>query len=181
MKYRQMSNIETFYTDEKGYTLPELLTVMALAGFLGVMVMSVFLFGQGFMKKWNSNVQLTNKTQVLMNAITNDLYRASGIDQVKNNRIALSFEKDSTRVYEVQKGKILLNNQILQIGDISIVNLEFYKVELNDKSVGSSENMENKEFAIEFSLEVAAGSDTISASRLVVPRKPILWKSLDEP
>jgi prepilin-type N-terminal cleavage/methylation domain-containing protein len=176
MENRQMNDIGKYLAEEKGYTLPELLTVMAIAGFLSVMVMSVWQFGQGSFQKWNSNVQMVNKLHVMANGLSEEVYRAKEIREVEYNRLVLIAGGDSLLVYKMEDGDLLRNDREVSSGVIEIVDLQFQKLEKNVETNAESVYEEVIRFAVGIDLTVAAGGDTLSASRVVYPRKPVLWK-----
>lgn len=171
-----MNDIGKYLAEEKGYTLPELLTVMAIAGFLSVMVMSVWLFGQSYYQKWNTNVQIVNKLHVVANGLSEEVYRAKEIREVENNRLVLIASGDSLFVYKMKDGNLLQNDRKVSTGVIEIVDLQFQKLEKLVETNADSVYAEAIRFAVGIDLTLAAGGDTLSVSRVVYPRKPILWE-----
>ncbi len=170
-----LNDIQGYLADEQGYTLAELLTVIAIAGLLFAMAMSVWVFGQEYYEKWNRNIQIVNKVHVLITGLSNEIYRAREIHDVEGDRLVLLTGKDLIRVYTVGKGELLRNDRAVSHGEIEIVSLDFYKI---DAWAGKDEEaglMQKARYAIGIDLTVAAKNDTLSVSRMVYPRVSYSW------
>jgi len=172
-----MNRLSNRVREEHGYTLAELLTVFAVAGLLFVMSLWVWMFAQEYINRWSRSVQSINKMHLLSNSLTDELFRASEIKQIRESELTLMIG-DSLRIYTTKDGKLIRNNQPIQLGEVRVVSLHFHRIYRTETEDVFEPDSMNKLFATGIDLQIALREDTLTAFRMVYPRKPILWEPI---
>lgn len=161
----------------------EMLVVIAITGVIAWLTFSIYLFGQRYYANWNKKLNLQNELHVIIQGLTEDLYRAEHIVAFEENTLVLQMGDQSERVYQVRNDTLFRNKQNVVGDGLSLV--AFRVATQHKKSFGASKpaGMGRAEASkidfYELMLSLTNGRDTLSAIRAVHLRKPSNWNTLN--
>lgn len=169
----------SYISDEAGFTLTELLVVLALGGIILYLATASFLFSQQYVRHWDDQIHLLNATQLISQLITNELYQADTILEVEETQLSTRRRSGETREFSINNGRLMINNRIFNSSAAELTNLQFRPIYNSspDESAGSSQTWIK---GVELNFQLTIGADTMSAKRLVMLRQPIMWNHLSE-
>ena len=179
---RSILNNSVGYTDEKGFSLVEMLVVIAITGVIAWLTFSIYLFGQRYFINWNKKLNLQNELHVIIQGLAEDIYRAEHIVAFEENKLVLQMGDQSERVCQAQDDTLFRNKRNLLSDDLSLV--AFRVAAHHKKSSGASKptGMGRAEAGkidlFELMLSLTNRRDTLSTTRVVHLRKPSNWNSL---
>lgn len=156
----------------------EILVVIAITGIILWLTLSIYLFGQRYFITWNKSMNLQNEVHVIIQGISEDIFRAERIAGFDANKLALQMDDQNERIYQVKDGTLLRNEQKLTGESIylSAFNVTAHKESpwLSRRN-GLDRAEAGKVSLFEISLSLTNGTDTLSVTRAVHLRKPSNW------
>lgn len=171
------------FLNNNGFSLAELLIVLALIGVMGVYVSSVYLFSEQSVNQWRNSLSLQNEYQALMNGIIEDIYKAEALVGIDNHALKLELPGGVIRTYEKENGNLVRNDKPLNKQDVHVSGLAFkwkYRPGSPDKSIGKNDLVYEEITFIEVKLSLAVSKDTLVSARAVRLRNPLMWASLEQ-
>lgn len=132
--------------NDKGITLVELLSVIAIGGIVMVLIMSILSNGQKQYSSQTADAEQLNDLRFVAKVITKEIRKA---DKVEVNPNSLKLGTESPIVFTIANGEVLRNGSILAT---DIAELSF-KPPINGllsiKIVGSKDNSRNQKLETE--------------------------------
>jgi len=163
--------------NDKGYTLAELLVVLALGGLILYLSSATYLFAERYVQRWRGQVHLLNATQLVSQHIANELYRAESIVDLDNDRLIIKRDNDSMREIGATGGQLMINNRTYGFTEAQLLRLNFRPI-TNSTFTGAAESSGARIKGVEFHLRLATASDSMSVTRMVMLRRPVMWNPL---
>lgn len=160
-----------------GFSLVELLVVLALIGLMAGFVASIYLFGERMLLEWKRSMRLQNELHTLADGMSEDIYRAELLEEIGSNYIKLTMPGDTGRIYEQNGTQLLRNGRSLNHGTVGIVELVF-----EGEETGSRKGKTSPEdiTLIRIMLSLSDGQDTLALTRAIHLRRPATWKPAGE-
>ena len=169
-------------TNDRGFSLVELLVVLTLIGILSVFVMSSYFFASESIYTWRNNLKLENAIHLLLSGMAEDIYKSEHIIKIEDQSLSLKMIDGTERRYYLDDGILFRGSHSLLTANLEVASLNFSN--LSDKSENGFWDDEESKLSdfktILIRLSVTNGEDTLSSKRAVSLRKPSLWKSLGE-
>ncbi|MEX2345033.1 MAG: prepilin-type N-terminal cleavage/methylation domain-containing protein [Balneolaceae bacterium] len=166
---------------EEGFSLVEVLVVIALTGIVMWLTFAVYLFGQRYFVNWNQNLSLQNELHVIIQGITEDVYRAERIAGFGEEELILKMDDQNERVYHVKDDTLFRNTRSLPGTSIALAAFRVAAKNNDAKNVSGSDKTETGKVSLfEISLSLTNGTDTLSTTRAVHLRKPSNWNVSDD-
>ncbi|CAN5489107.1 hypothetical protein BH23BAC3_BH23BAC3_22340 [soil metagenome] len=172
-----MSLDSSHLTDNKGYTLAELLVVLALGSIVLYLASVTYLFSQQYVHQWNNQVHLVNASQIISQSISVALFQADKVTHLDETELFIERRDGSVREFRVDNGALSVNLRTVNINQAILTNLQFLPI-LDDSPAATASSGESWMKGVEVSVVVAIKTDTLSSKRLVMLRQPVMWNDL---
>lgn len=163
--------------NDKGYTLAELLVVLALGGLIVYLSSAIYLFAERYVQRWRGQVHLLNATQLVSQHIADELYRAESIVEIKENTLNIQRSNQSLREISATGGQLMINNRTYGFEEAQLIRLNFIPI-ADGAYTGTTELSEQRMLGIELHVRLATATDSMSATRMVMLRQPVMWNPL---
>lgn len=178
-----MINSEKPYrvTSEKGFSLVELLVVLALIGIIGGLVSSAYLFSQRMINDWRLDMGLQNKFHTVIHGLSEDMFKAERITVLEKKAISLKMPEGEERKYYEIEDRLYRNERLLVDSTYS---LSFFELSTknSDNSLNSSSHSSISLLTgatiLSLKIGLTDGKDTLRSERKIYLRKGTTWKSL---
>lgn len=162
---------------ERGFSLVELMIVLALIGMIGGFVASVYLFSERSIIEWERNLRLWNELHNLADGISEDIYRAEVLEEIAKNKMELFMPGNTSRTYKMDKTRLMRNGRNLNSAETDVIDLVF---EWGEKANRTGKQLIEDIKLIRLALTITDRRDTLELSRAVHLRKPLTWKPIRE-
>ena len=182
MNKRSKSYCCSLFLGQEGYSLVEVLLVLALSGLIAGFAGSVYLFVERSLGDWKQRDRLQAEAQVLLQAISRDLYRAKEIYEISPHSVGLLTDDFNSRVYSFDSRELMLNEKPLgsAVGDIVAFEVAGKRAPDFFLANQSDHNHTNGIEFITIKLAIAGKEDTLRLQRSVYLRGPTSWKPIPE-
>lgn len=175
-----MKVIKQQMVDSNGYTLAELLVVLALGSIILYLSAAAYLFGERFVNKWNNRVKLLNASQVITQTIAEEFYKTETVLDINENYLKIERQDRSIREFERMDGKLSINKKAIAINSAELIHLQFREILREPNSSPANKGNQSVIAGIEAEVSVAAGGDTLTSKRMIMIRKPAMWNRVKE-
>ncbi len=160
--------------DEKGFSLVEILVVLALTGILGGVMITAYLFMEKSFTEWRQNSILERETHKLIRIVAEDLYKVVDIDEASAHFISFK-RSDNHRVqYGISEQNLTRNDRILNNPGLFVTRFNMETYFFQDSVYDS-----RPEF-IRVQLGISNAKDTLHTETAIHFRNPSAWKPLIE-
>jgi len=165
---------------EDGFSIVEILVAITITTILIGFASGIYLWGQRYFLNWQRGLSLQNEVHTLANGISEDLFRAEGIIELKDQLLVLEGKDEKEKHYIVKNDTLLKEDVALIKPSLSLLSFEITAKE-REKNLSNSNDTRKIEQTtlIEFSLTLSDGKDSLATKRRIYLRKPSNWKTLN--
>jgi len=162
---------------EQGYTLVEILVVITLSTFVGVLVHTIFIIGQAHFIKWQYRMDINQSASVLLNRISDEVRSARQINEVTINKLMMADANSNDVILEFADGMLFKNKQSYMPSGARFFDVSFQWA--TDTGYDSSLQMfmpeQNESNSIKISLQAISGNDTLRYQTTIAMRNNPSW------
>lgn len=168
-------------TQEKGFSLVEILVAITITSLLISFAFGMYLFGQRYFISWQRGLDIQNELHTLAHGISEEVFLADDIASLEAHKLVLQGNDGRERVYEAKGANLLRNEKnLLRQPDI-LVSFDISSGNEHAAPFERSEPAEVKEITIvTISLALTDGKDTLSTVRSIYLRKPSNWSTQNQ-
>jgi prepilin-type N-terminal cleavage/methylation domain-containing protein len=156
---------------EEGYTLAELLIVIALSGIIMYLLAMVYLFGHSYFTNWNNRLKLVNTMHVVTIGLSEDIRLARVVSLTRENRIVLTDKRGNYKEYLFEDGILTANELQVNTAGVRIVELSFRAPEREEEAPHIPGHGQGVEIHIILSLR----DDTLAAHTMIFNEYVLSW------
>ncbi len=161
-------------TDEKGFSLVEILVVLALTGILGGIMITTYFSMEKSFTEWRQNSILERETYKLIHIVAEDLYKVVEIDEVSAHFISFKRSDNHQVQYELREQNLTRNDRMLNNPDLFVTQFNIETHLLQDSVYDSRPEL------IRVQLGISNAIDTLHTKTAVHLRNPMAWKPVIE-